>query len=59
VRHVPGADPSSHLEFPVSLTLLASIVLLAVLLFVVPALVILRDLREGRPDPSWNQDAKM
>jgi len=43
----------------VSLTLLASIVLLAVLLFVLPALVILRDLREGRPDPSWNEDAKM
>ena len=40
-----------------SLTLLASIVVLVVLLFVVPAVVILRDLRAGRPDPSWNEDA--
>jgi len=42
-----------------SLILLSSIVLLAVLLFVVPALVILRDLRVGRSDPSWNEDTTM
>ena len=40
-----------------SFTLLASILVLAVLLFVVPAVVILRDLRAGRPDPSWNGDS--
>jgi hypothetical protein len=38
------------------LTLLASIVLLTVLLVVLPAVVVLRDLRKGRPDPSWSED---
>ncbi|HYJ76255.1 MAG TPA: hypothetical protein VEV65_11690 [Kineosporiaceae bacterium] len=35
------------------------VVALAVLLFVVPALVVLRDLRTGRRDPSWNGDGAM
>jgi hypothetical protein len=38
------------------LTLLATSVLLVVLLLVVPAVVVLRDLRKGRPDPSWDGD---
>jgi len=43
----------------VSFTLFALILVLTVLLFVVPAVVILRDLRAGRPDPSWNGDSTM
>ena len=39
-----------------SLILFVSLLVLAVLLFVLPAVVILRDLRTGRPDPSWNED---
>ena len=35
------------------------VVALAALLFVVPALVVLRDLRAGRRDPSWNGDSAM
>ena len=42
-----------------SWTVLSSIVLVAVLLFVLPALVILRDLRGGRCDPTWNEDTTM
>jgi hypothetical protein len=38
------------------LTFLASAAVLIVLLFVLPAVVILRDLRAGRPDPGWNKD---
>ena len=39
-----------------SLTLLVSLLVLAVLLFVLPAAVVTRDLRAGRRDPSWNED---
>ena len=42
-----------------SLTLLLSLLFLALLLFVVPAVVILRDLRAGRSDPNWNKDTTM
>jgi hypothetical protein len=32
------------------------LVLLVLVLFVLPAAVVLRDLRAGRRDPSWNED---
>jgi hypothetical protein len=41
-----------------SLILFVSLLVLAVLLFVLPAVVILRDLLAGRPDPSWNEDTR-
>jgi hypothetical protein len=39
-----------------SLTVISSIVFLTVVLVVLPTVVVLRDLRRGRPDPSWNGD---
>jgi hypothetical protein len=41
-----------------SLHVLASIVFLVVVLFVVPAVIIVRDLRNGRPDPTWTKDGR-
>jgi hypothetical protein len=35
-----------------------SLLVLAVLLFVLPAVVVLRDLRAERRDPSWNDDTR-